>query len=51
MLEAEGNENPKDIIIFSYDKDLEKNKDTTITKVKDVKLIAEETETSQLKKL
>lgn len=50
MLEAEGDEELKDIIIFSYDKDLEKNKDTTRTKVKDVKLIAEETETSKLVK-
>lgn len=36
------------IIICAYDKDLEKNKDTSRTKVKDVSLIAEETETDKL---
>lgn len=50
MLEADGEEELEDIIIFSYDKDLEKNKDTTRTRVNDVTLITEETETTQLVK-
>ncbi len=50
ILEAdkEKEEPLEDIVICLYDKNLEKNKDTSRTKVKEVSLTAEETELNQL---
>ncbi|MGN1311324.1 MAG: DUF4362 domain-containing protein [Clostridia bacterium] len=50
MLEAdkEKEERLEDIVICLYDKNLEKNKDTSRTKIKEVSLTAEETELNQL---